>query len=54
MTLGAERGSLFIIDKENEELVADLFDEGIDNASGELHKKKLKFVLEKKEVLLVS
>lgn len=42
ITLGAERGSLFIIDKENDELVADLFDEGIDNASGELHKKKTK------------
>ncbi|XP_063909612.1 cAMP and cAMP-inhibited cGMP 3',5'-cyclic phosphodiesterase 10A-like isoform X2 [Zophobas morio] len=41
-TLGAERGSFFIIDKENEELVADLFDEGIDDHDTGLHKKNTK------------
>ncbi|XP_068082303.1 cAMP and cAMP-inhibited cGMP 3',5'-cyclic phosphodiesterase 10A-like [Anabrus simplex] len=44
-TLGAERGSFFIIDQECDELVADLFDEGIEpntTGSGVMHKKKLK------------
>ncbi|CAH1373880.1 hypothetical protein MTP99_015245 [Tenebrio molitor] len=41
-TLGAERGSFFIIDKENDELVADLFDEGIDEQDTGLHKKNTK------------
>lgn len=42
VTLGAERGSFFIIDQESDELVADLFDEGIDKNSTDLHKKNAK------------
>ncbi|RZC35129.1 cAMP and cAMP-inhibited cGMP 3',5'-cyclic phosphodiesterase 10A [Asbolus verrucosus] len=42
LTLGAERGSFFIIDKENDELVADLFDEGLDENDISLYKKNTK------------
>lgn len=42
ITLGAERGSFFIIDKESDELVADLFDEGIESDRTDLHKKHIK------------
>lgn len=41
VSLNAERGSFFVVDKEKDELVADLFDEGIE-ADGNLHKKNLK------------
>lgn len=42
--MGAERGTFFIIEKDNDELVADIFDEGIDEGLGQTsyHKKKLK------------
>lgn len=42
-TLTAERGSFFVVCRdEGDNLVADLFDEGLDQTGGSLHKKKMK------------
>nr|CAD7443993.1 unnamed protein product [Timema bartmani] len=42
-TIGAERGSFFIIDQESDELVADLFDDDDENMNElEHHRKKIK------------
>lgn len=45
MTLSAERGSFFIIDKDSEDLAADLYEEGIDDTSPLMLKKNLKVKL---------
>lgn len=42
LTLGAEKGAFFIIDRDNEEFVADLFDEGIEDNNQSLYKKNTK------------
>ncbi|KAL1487955.1 hypothetical protein ABEB36_015336 [Hypothenemus hampei] len=45
-TLGAERGSFFIIDPESSDMTAEVFDEGIDGADGfTMHKKNIKVQL---------
>lgn len=49
MTLSAERGSFFIIDKGNEDLAADLYEEGIADTSATMLKKNLKIKLAKEK-----
>ncbi|KAH0998646.1 hypothetical protein HUJ05_009627, partial [Dendroctonus ponderosae] len=39
-TLGAERGSFFIIDPESSDMTAEVFDEGIDGSEGTTMRKK--------------
>lgn len=51
-TLGAERGSFYIIEKEKDELVADHFDEGLDD--GILHKKNFKVRITKEKGIAAS
>ncbi|KAL1488021.1 hypothetical protein ABEB36_015395 [Hypothenemus hampei] len=47
-TLGAERGSFFIIDPESSDMTAEIFDEGIDGSEGfTMHKKNIKVRLAK-------
>lgn len=45
MTLSAERGSFFIIDRDSEELAADLYEEGLGDTSPTMLKKNLKVKL---------
>lgn len=45
MTLSAERGSFFIIDRNSEELAADLYEEGLGDTSPTMLKKNLKVKL---------
>lgn len=45
--MGAERGSFFIIEEESEEMVAQVFDEGIDGDDITMHKKNVKVRLAK-------
>lgn len=47
-TLGAERGSFFIIDPESSDMTAEVFDEGIDGSQGTtMHRKNIKVRLAK-------
>ncbi|KAJ8921660.1 hypothetical protein NQ315_010569 [Exocentrus adspersus] len=46
-TLAAERGCFFIIDEESEDLVAEVFDEGLDDEETTLYKKNVKVRLSK-------
>ncbi|XP_030754671.1 cAMP and cAMP-inhibited cGMP 3',5'-cyclic phosphodiesterase 10A-like [Sitophilus oryzae] len=46
-TLGAERGSFFIIDPETSDMTAEVFDEGIDGSSTTMHRKNIKVRLSK-------
>lgn len=41
-TIGAERGSFYIIERQKDEMFADYYDEGIED-DGTLHKKNMKF-----------
>lgn len=47
-TLGAERGSFFIIEEESEDMIAEVFDEGIDDDQNvTMHRKNIKVRLAK-------
>ncbi|XP_060525449.1 cAMP and cAMP-inhibited cGMP 3',5'-cyclic phosphodiesterase 10A-like isoform X2 [Cylas formicarius] len=46
-TLGAERGSFFIIDPESDYMTAEVFDEGVDGVSTTMHRKNIKVRLAK-------
>lgn len=50
MSLSAERGSMYILDKESDDLVADLFEEGFDEP--DLHKKNVKVRIGKDRALI--
>nr|CAH7748344.1 unnamed protein product [Callosobruchus chinensis] len=50
-TLGAERGSFFIIDEDSENLVAEVFDEGISGEDTTMHKKNVKVQLSKERTI---
>lgn len=51
MTLAAERSSFYLIDRENEELVADIFEKGIEESEGILRINKVKLIGKEKEIV---